>query len=157
MAISAIPKGYHAVAPYLIIEGATKAIEFYKQAFAAELVMQMPLPDGGVAHAEIKIADSHIMLSDMCPDVQFKSPHQLGGTPVSIMLYVEDVDAVFANALSLGAKELRPVHDQFYGDRAGTLEDPFGHIWTISTHKEDLSEQELMQRMSELMSKEQDA
>ena len=104
MAISAIPKGYHAVTPYLIIEGATKAIEFYKQAFAAELVMQMPLPDGGVAHAEIKIADSHIMLSDMCPDVQFKSPHQLGGTPVSIMLYVEDVDAVFANALSLGER-----------------------------------------------------
>ncbi|MCO6354142.1 VOC family protein [Pseudoalteromonas shioyasakiensis] len=157
MAVSAIPKGFHAVTPYLIIDGATKAIEFYKQAFHAELVMQMPMPDGGVAHGEIKIADSHIMLSDNCPDVQFKSPQQLGGTPVSIMLYVEDVDAVFAKALSLGAKELRPVHDQFYGDRSGTLEDPFGHIWTIGTHKEDLSEQELMQRMGELMSKEQDA
>ncbi len=157
MAVSAIPIGFHAVTPYLIVENATKAIEFYKHAFGAELVMQMPLPDGGVAHAEIKIADSYIMLSDMCPDVQFKSPQQLGGSPVSLMLYVEDVDAVFTKALSLGAKELRPVHDQFYGDRAGSLEDPFGHNWTIGTHIEDLSEQELMQRMGELMSKEQDA
>ena len=157
MAVSAIPKGFHAVTPYLIIDGATKAIEFYKQAFNAELIMQMPMPDGGVAHGEIKIGDSYIMLSDTYPEMEYKSPQQLGGTPVNMMLYVEDVDAVFAKALSLGAKELRPVHDQFYGDRSGTLADPFGHIWNIATHKEDLTEQELMQRMGELMSKEQDA
>ncbi|GGE81711.1 VOC family protein [Pseudoalteromonas gelatinilytica] len=157
MAVSAIPKGFHAVTPYLIIDGATKAIEFYKQAFNAELVMQMPMPDGGVAHGEIKIGDSYIMLSDTYPEMEYKSPQQLGGTPVNMMLYVEDVDAVFAKALSLGAKELRPVHDQFYGDRSGTLVDPFGHIWNIATHKEDLTEQELIERMGELMSKEQDA
>ncbi|MAD05080.1 VOC family protein [Pseudoalteromonas shioyasakiensis] len=157
MAVSAIPKGFHAVTPYLIIEGASKAIEFYKEAFAAELVMQMPMPDGGVAHAEIIIGDSYIMLSDAYPEMEYKSPQQLGGTPVNMMLYVEDVDAVFAKALSLGAKELRPVHDQFYGDRLGTLADPFGHIWNIATHKEDLTEQELIERMGELMSKEQDA
>lgn len=157
MTVSAIPKGYHAITPYLIVNGAAKAIEYYRQVFKAELVMQMPLPDGGVAHAEIKIGDSHIMLSDMCPEEHFKSPDELGGTPVSIMLYVEDVDAVFAKALELGAREVRPVHDQFYGDRAGTLQDPFGHVWTIGTHKEDLSEAELSQRMSDLMSKDQDA
>ncbi|MGB1292623.1 MAG: VOC family protein, partial [Pseudoalteromonas sp.] len=130
MSVSFIPKGFHAVTPYLIVDGATKAIEFYKKAFSAKLVMQMPLPDGGVAHAEIKIADSHLMLSDMCPEAHFKSPSQLGGTPVSLMLYVDDVDTVFDNAIKLGATEVRPVHDQFYGDRAGTLEDPFGHVWT---------------------------
>jgi len=157
MTVSAIPKGYHSITPYLIVNGASKAIEYYRQVFNAELVMQMPLPDGGVAHAEIKIGDSHLMLSDMCPEVHFKSPDELGGTPISIMLYVEDVDAVFAKALELGAIEVRPVHDQFYGDRAGTLQDPFGHVWTIGTHKEDLSEAELSQRMSDLMSKDQDA
>ncbi|MEL7287515.1 MAG: VOC family protein, partial [Pseudomonadota bacterium] len=115
------------------------------------------MPDGGVAHGEIKIGDSYIMLSDTYPEMEYKSPQQLGGTPVNMMLYVEDVDAVFAKALSLGAKELRPVHDQFYGDRSGTLADPFGHIWNIATHKEDLTEQELIERMGELMSKEQDA
>lgn len=157
MAVSAIPKGYHAVTPYLIINGAAKAIDFYCKAFAAKLIMQMPLPDGGIAHAEIRIGDSHIMLSDMCPEEHFKSPDELGGTPVSIMLYVADVDTVFAKALKFGAKEVRPVHDQFYGDRAGTLQDPFGHVWTIGTHKEDLTDEEISQRMADLMSKDQDA
>jgi len=157
MSVSFIPKGFHAITPYLIVDGATKAIEFYKKAFSAKLVMQMPLPDGGVAHAEIKIADSHLMLSDMCPEAHFKSPSQLGGTPVSLMLYVDDVDTVFNNAIKLGAKEVRPVHDQFYGDRAGTLEDPFGHVWTIGTHQEDLSNEEINQRMADFMSKDQDA
>ncbi|TGE85513.1 glyoxalase [Pseudoalteromonas sp. KS88] len=157
MSVSFIPKGFHAVTPYLIVDGATKAIEFYKKAFSAKLVMQMPLPDGGVAHAEIKIADSHLMLSDMCPEAHFKSPSQLGGTPVSLMLYVDDVDTVFDNAIKLGATEVRPVHDQFYGDRAGTLEDPFGHVWTIGTHQEDLTNEEVNQRMSDFMSKDQDA
>ncbi|MDB2356104.1 MULTISPECIES: VOC family protein [unclassified Pseudoalteromonas] len=157
MSVSFIPKGFHAVTPYLIVDGATKAIEFYKKAFSAKLVMQMPLPDGGVAHAEIKIADSHLMLSDMCPEAHFKSPSQLGGTPVSLMLYVDDVDTVFDNAIKLGATEVRPVHDQFYGDRAGTLEDPFGHVWTIGTHQEDLTNEEVNQRMADFMSKDQDA
>ena len=157
MTVSAIPKGYHAITPYLIINGAAKAIEYYEKVFNAQLIMQMPLPDGGIAHAEIKIGDSHIMLSDMCPEVHFKSPDELGGTPVSLMLYVEDVDAVFANAVALGGKEIRPVHDQFYGDRAGTLQDPFGHVWTIGTHKEDLSDDEISQRMTDLISKEEDA
>jgi len=157
MTVSAIPKGFSSVTPYLIIEGAQQAICFYRDAFNAQLVMQMPLPEGCIAHAEIIIGDSHIMISDSCPDESFKSPNALGGTPVSLMLYVEDVDSVFKKAIELGATEVRPVHDQFYGDRAGTLQDPFGHIWTIGTHKEDLSEQEINQRMADLMSKEQDA
>lgn len=157
MTVSAIPKGFSSVTPYLIIEGAQQAICFYRDAFNAQLVMQMPLPEGGIAHAEIIIGDSHIMISDSCPDESFKSPNALGGTPVSLMLYVEDVDSVFKKAIELGATEVCPVHDQFYGDRAGTLQDPFGHIWTIGTHKEDLSEQEINQRMADLMSKEQDA
>lgn len=157
MTVSAIPKGYHSITPYLIVNGATKAIEYYRQVFNAVLIMQMPLPDGGVAHAEIKIGDSHVMLSDMCPEQHFKSPDELGGTPVSVMLYVEDVDTVFAKAIALGATEVRPVHDQFYGDRAGTLQDPFGHVWTIGTHVEDISEDELNKRMSDLMCKDQDA
>ncbi|MEO2278926.1 VOC family protein [Pseudoalteromonas pernae] len=157
MTTSAIPAGFHAITPYLIIDGATRAIAFYQEVFNAQLVMQMPMPDGGVAHAEIKIGDSHLMLSDMCPEVHFQSPHKLGGTPVSLLLYVEDVDQVFANAIKAGAKEVKAVHDQFYGDRAGTLEDPFGHVWTIATHKEDLSEEELMKRMEDFMSQQQDA
>lgn len=157
MTVSAIPKGYHSITPYLIVNGATKAIEYYRQVFNAVLIMQMPLPDGGVAHAEIKIGDSHVMLSDMCPEQHFKSPDELGGTPVSVMLYVEDVDTVFAKAIALGATEVRPVHDQFYGDRAGTLQDPFGHVWTIGTHVEDISEDELNKRMGDLMCKDQDA
>ncbi|WP_105200936.1 MULTISPECIES: VOC family protein [unclassified Pseudoalteromonas] len=157
MSVPAIPPGFHAVTPYLIIDGAVRAISYYQEVFGAELVMQMPMPDGGLAHAELIIGDSHIMLADMCPQPHFQSPHALGGTPVSLMLYVEDVDAVFARAIAAGAKELRPVHDQFYGDRAGTLEDPFGHVWTIGTHKEDLSEEELLQRMADFMSQQEDA
>ncbi|MBD1584187.1 VOC family protein [Pseudoalteromonas sp. S16_S37] len=156
MATPAIPEGYHSITPYLIVDGAVHAIMFYQQAFNAQLVIQLPLPDGGIAHAELKIGDSHIMLSDKCAEVHFDDPHSLGGTPVSLMLYVDDVDSKFANALALGGKEIRPVHDQFYGDRAGTLEDPFGHVWTIATHKEDLSSEQIMQAMEEVMSKQQD-
>ena len=156
MSVSAIPKGFHSITPYLIINGAVKAIVFYQQAFNAQLVIQLPLPDGGIAHAELKIGNSHLMLSDACSEVHFKDPLSLGSTPVSLMLYVEDVDSVFANAIRLGAKEVRPVHDQFYGDRAGTLEDPFGHVWTIGTHMEDVTQEEIMQRMEEVMNKQQD-
>ncbi|MCF6436919.1 MULTISPECIES: VOC family protein [Pseudoalteromonas] len=156
MTVSAIPEGFHSITPYLIIDGALSAIVFYQKAFNAELVIQLPMPDGGVAHAELKIGDSHIMLSDMCSEVHFQDPQALGGTAVSLMLYVEDVDSVFANAIALGATEIRPVHDQFYGDRAGTLQDPFGHVWTIATHTEDLSQEEIMQRMVDFMSQQQD-
>jgi PhnB protein len=154
--VSPIPKGYHSLTPYLIIEGAIKAIEYYRTVFDAQLVIQLPMPDGGIAHAELIIGDSHIMLSDMCSEVHFKDPKGLGGTPVSLMLYVENVDTVFAKAIEHGAHELRPVHDQFYGDRAGTLEDPFGHIWTIATHVEDLTQAQLLERMADFMTKQAD-
>ncbi|CAH9064436.1 hypothetical protein PSECIP111951_03130 [Pseudoalteromonas holothuriae] len=156
MTVPTTPKGYHSVTPYLIINGSVNAIEFYKKAFDAQLVMQLPMPDGGIAHAELKIGDSHIMLSDMCPEAHFQDPQTLGGTPVSLMLYVADVDKVFAQAIAHGATEVRPIQDQFYGDRAGTLQDPFGHVWTIATHKEDLTQEQVMQRMADFMSKQQD-
>ncbi|AOT07342.1 VOC family protein [Pseudoalteromonas luteoviolacea] len=156
MAVKAIPQGYHAITPYLIVQGAGEAIQFYQKVFSASLVMQLNMADGSIAHAELKVGDSHIMISDECPDMHFKGPKQLGGTAVSLMHYVEDVDFVFSQALAMGAKEIRAVEDQFYGDRAGTLEDPFGHVWTIATHIEDLSETELQERMSEFMSKQPD-
>ena len=157
MAVSAIPKGFHSVTPYLIMNDAQKAIDFYCDAFSAEHVMQMPLPDGGIAHAEIIIGDSHIMLSDNGSEEHLKSPKELGGTALSLMLYVEDVDTVFKKAIELGATLIRPVHDQFYGDRTGTLQDPFGHIWIIGTHKEDVSDEELNNRIGDITNQEQDA
>jgi PhnB protein len=157
MTVSAIPMGFHSVTPYLIVNGAQKAIDFYCNAFDAQHVMQMPLPDGGIAHAKIKIGDAYIMLSDTCSEDHFKGPKELGGSPVSLMLYVKDVDSVFTKAIELGAKQVRPVHDQFYGDRAGTLEDPFGHVWIVGTHKEDISDHELNSRMADIMNQEQDA
>ena len=152
-----IPAGFTAITPYLIVEGATQAIEFYRRVFGATVAMQLPLPDGGIAHCELDIAGARFMLADACPDEHFKGPRSTAGSPVSMMLYVDDVDAVFSDALANGAKEVRPVHDPFYGDRAGTLEDPFGHIWTVATHIEDLSEQELTQRMADFMNQQADA
>jgi PhnB protein len=154
MAVKPIPDGYHTATPYLIINGAAEALEFYKKAFGAIETLRMADPSGKVGHAEIKIGDSPIMLADEFPDMGFRSPQALGGTPVSLMLYVEDVDARFKQAMAAGAKELRPVKDQFYGDRSGTLIDPFGHVWTISTHKEDLSMEEIRRRSEEFMKKE---
>ncbi|MFC3031725.1 VOC family protein [Pseudoalteromonas fenneropenaei] len=151
MSVPAIPAGYHSLTPYLVVAGANEAISFYQTAFGATLKLKMDTPDGKVAHAELLIGNSHLMLSDGCDDINFKSPHELGGTPVSLMCYVDNVDTVFATALAAGAKELRPVVDQFYGDRSGTLQDPFGHLWTISTHMEELSEQELQQRLAAMM------
>lgn len=145
--VKPIPDGYHTATPYLIIQGAAKALDFYKQAFSATELLRMADPKSDrIGHAEIKIGDSPIMLADEYPDMGFRSPKSLGGTPVSIMLYVKDVDAMAKQALAAGAKELRPVQDQFYGDRSGTFEDPFGHVWTISTHKEDLTPEEIGQR-----------
>jgi PhnB protein len=146
MAAKPIPDGYHTATPYLICQGAAQAIDYYKKALGASEVMRFAAPDGKIGHAEIKIGDSIIMLADEYPDMGFKSPKAFGGTPVSIMLYVTDVDARFNQAVAAGATVLRPVKDQFYGDRSGTLVDPFGHVWTIGTHKEDLTPEEVHQR-----------
>jgi len=144
--VKAIPEGYRSVTPYLIVSGAAKAIEFYKNVFGATEIMRMAAPSGKVGHAEIKIGDSAIMLADEHPEMGARSPQSIGGSPVSLMLYIEDVDAVFARALGAGAKQLRPVEDKFYGDRSGTLSDPFGHTWTVSTHKEDVPPEEMKRR-----------
>ena len=141
-----IPAGYHSVTPYLIIKGASDAIEYYQKAFGAIELMRIPAPGGKIGHAEIKIGDSPIMLADEFPEMGYKSPQTLGGSAVSIMIYVEDVDAVFKQAIAAGGKEQRPVKDQFYGDRSGTLEDPFGHVWHVATHKEDISPEEMERR-----------
>ena len=149
MSVKPIPDGYHSVTPYLIAKNAKKALTFYQQAFHAEVTLILNTPDGGIAHAELKIGDSPVMLTDEYPDMGYLSPESLGGAGVSLMIYSENADELFLNALNCGATELRPVTKQFYGDRAGTLKDPFGHTWTIATHIEDLSEQELNQRMNE--------
>jgi PhnB protein len=141
-----IPEGYHTVTPYLIIRGAAAAIEFYKKAFGAKELFRFPAPDGKIGHAEIKIGDSPIMLADEYPDMGYKGPQTLGGSPVSIMIYVDDVDTMFDRAVAEGAKTREAVADKFYGDRTGTLEDPFGHVWHVSTHKEDVSVEEMERR-----------
>jgi PhnB protein len=147
MPVKAIPDGYHTATPVLIVNGAARAIEFYQNAFGAKELMRFPDPSGRIAHAEIKIGDSTIMLADEYPAMGNRSPESLGGTASSIHLYVEDVDAVAERALGNGAKEVRPVTNQFYGDRSGTFADPFGHIWSIATHIEDVSMEELQNRM----------
>jgi len=151
--VKAIPDGYSAVTPYLILGDAARAIDFYKQAFGAREIMRMPAPGGKVGHAEIEIGGARIMLADEFPDMNCKSPKAFGGSPVSIHLYVPDADAVAKRAVAAGAALKRPVEDQFYGDRLGTLEDPFGHTWHVSTHKEDLSEAEMKRRADEAMKK----
>ena len=148
MAVKPIPDGYHSVTPYLVVRGAAQAIEFYKKAFGATELMRFPGPNGSVAHAEIKIGDSPIMLADEGPE--HKSPQSVGESPVGLMIYVQDVDKIFSQAVSAGAKSTRAVQDQFYGDRSGNLTDPFGHKWTIATHKEDVSATEMQRRMEAL-------
>jgi PhnB protein len=151
--VKPIPEGYHTATPYLVVNDGAAALEFYKKAFGAKELFRMAQPDGKVGHAEIKIGNSPIMLGDECPHSGSKSPRSIGGTPVGIMLYVEDVDAVFAQALAAGGVEKRPVADQFYGDRCGTLEDPFGHLWSVATHKEDVPMDELQRRAAALFAK----
>jgi PhnB protein len=153
MAVKPIPDGYHTVTPYLIVRGAAAALDFYKKAFGATELFRMPGPDGKIGHAEIRIGDSMIMLADEAPQMGALGPQATVRPPVCLCLYVEDVDTLAAQAVAAGAKELRPVRDQFYGDRSGMFEDPFGHVWNISTHKEDVAPDEL-QRRSEAAMKE---
>lgn len=141
------PDGYHTVTPYLFIDGAARALDFYKQAFGATELMRMPGKDGKVGHAEIQIGDSRIMLADECPEMGARGPQSPGSSPVNLMLYVDDVDALFAGAIAAGATEVRAVKNQFYGDRSGCLTDPFGHSWTIATHVEDVPPDEMKRRM----------
>jgi PhnB protein len=146
MSAKAIPEGHHTVTPYLCIKGAASALEFYKKAFDATELMRLAQPDGRIGHSEIRVGDSVIMLSDEFPEIGARSPQAIGGSPVTIHLYVEDVDTVFKQAVAAGAKVKRPVADQFYGDRMGGVEDPFGYTWWIATHKEDLSSEEIQKR-----------
>jgi len=150
--VQAIPTGYAGVTPYLIIRDAARALEFYKKAFAATEVMRFPAPGGKIGHAEIKIAGGVVMLADESPEMGHKSPQALGGTPITLMFYVSDVDAQFAKAVAAGGTVKQALKDQFYGDRSGTITDPFGHIWTIATHKEDVSPEEMQRRMAAMPS-----
>lgn len=148
--VKPIPDGYSTITPYLSIKGAADAIEFYKRAFGAKELMRLAQPDGRIGHAELQLGDSRVMLADEFPDMEFRSPLSIGGTPVTIHMYVDDVDAVVGQAVAAGAKLTRPVKDQFYGDRSGTLTDPYGHVWHVSTHKEDLSMEEINRRAAAL-------
>jgi PhnB protein len=152
MTIKAIPDGYHSATPYLIVKGGAAAIAFYKDAFGAVEMFRMPGPEGRIAHAEIRIGDSVIMLADEHPGTVNRSPSSLGGSSVGIMLYVDDVDATFARAIELGAQAQRALADQFYGDRNGTLQDPFGHVWTVATHIEDVTSEEMERRVAAMES-----
>lgn len=146
MPVKPIPEGYHSVTPYLTVKGAARALEFYEKAFGAKVLFRMDDKDGRVGHAEIQLGDSRVMLSDEHPEMGVRSPHSVGGTPVSIHLYTDDVDATVARAVAAGAEVTRAVADQFYGDRSGTLTDPFGHRWFVSTHTEDVPPDELERR-----------
>ena len=144
--VKCTPEGYHTVTPHLICSGAARAIEFYKNVFGATEMFRMMQPDGRLGHAELRIGDSVIMMADEFPELGALSPQHYGGTPVSILVYFDDVDAVFNRAVAAGAKVLKPLQDQVYGDRTGTLTDPFGHQWTIATHIEDVSPEEIEKR-----------
>ena len=146
IAIKPVPEGYHTVTPHLAVDDATAAIEFYKRAFGATERSRMPSPDGKIAHAELEIGDSLIMLADPFPQAQTKPPKELGGTTGGVFLYVEDVDAAFQQATDAGATVTMAPEDMFWGDRFGSLMDPFGHHWSLATHKEDLSEEEIAER-----------
>jgi PhnB protein len=150
--VKPIPQGYPRVTPYLHVSGAAAAIDFYRDVLGAEERMRMPGPEGKLGHAELQIGESIVMLADEFPDMGVRGPKSIGGTPVTLHVYVEDVDAVFDAALAAGATSVRAVEDQFYGDRVGQFEDPFGHHWSIATHVEDVSPEEMERRMAEAMS-----
>jgi PhnB protein len=150
--VKAIPEGYHNVTPYLYVRSAAGAIEFYKSVFGAAEIVRMAGPDGRIMHAELKIGDSIVMLADENPSMGIMSPQTIGGFSGGLHLYVENVDAVITKAVESGAKTLRPIKNQFYGDRSGTLLDPFGHMWSVATHVEDVSPEEMRKRMTAAMS-----
>ncbi|QRN94403.1 VOC family protein [Archangium violaceum] len=150
--VQPIPKGYHVITPSLVVRGAAQAIEFYKKAFGAKDLSRMNGPDGKVLHAEIKIGDSIVMLGDEFPNMGAKSPESVGGTSSSLMIYTRDVDALFNQAVAAGAKVSMPVSDMFWGDRYGTVIDPFGHQWQLATHKEDITPKEMARRAAAAMS-----
>ncbi|HET8541549.1 MAG TPA: VOC family protein [Anaeromyxobacter sp.] len=146
MPVKPVPDGYHSLTPYLIVNGAPRAIEFYVRAFGAAELMRMPEPGGRIGHAELRIGDSIVMLADEHPEIGALGPETIGGSPVTLLLYVQDVDATVARAVSAGARLTRPVANQFYGDRSGAVTDPFGHVWFVATHVEDVSPDELERR-----------
>jgi len=146
MPVNPIPEGYHSVTPYLIIRGAADAIEFYKKAFGATELFRFPGPDGKIGHAELQVGNSRIMLADEYPDMGYNGPQTLGGSPIALMVYLADVDAVFNRAVEAGATVKEPLQDKFYGDRIGTVIDPFGHRWHLATHQEDVSMEEMERR-----------
>lgn len=150
--VSYIPQGYNSVTPYLVVKGAARAIEYYKKVFGATETVRMDAPDGKVGHAELKIGNSHIMLADENPSMGqgYSSAATIGASPISLYIYIPDVDSVVERAIAEGAKLLRPVADQFYGDRSGFIQDPFGHLWGIATHVEDVAPQELKERMKKM-------
>lgn len=149
--VQPIPEGYPRVSAYLCVDGAAQAIDFYREVFSATERTRMGAPEGKVGHAELQIGDSVIMLADEFPDFGNKSPKTIGGTPVTMSVYVEDVDATFTKAIEAGATEIRPVEDQFYGDRLGVFEDPFGHRWSVASHVEDVSPEEMEKRAAAAM------
>jgi PhnB protein len=149
--VKPIPDGYHSVTPYLFIKGAAGAIDFYKSVFGAKERVRMPGPNGRIMHAELQIGDSVVMLADEHPEMGVKSPETLGGSGTSLHVYVENVDAIAQKAVAAGAKLVRPVKDEFYGDRTGTIIDPFSHMWSIATHIEDVSPEEMKKRMAKAM------
>jgi PhnB protein len=151
VSVQPIPEDYPRVTPYLIIDGASDAIDFYTKVLGAQERMRMPGPDGKLGHAELQLGNSVIMLADEFPDMGAVGPKSVGGTPVTLHVYVEDVDSVFANAVASGAKEIRAVENQFYGDRSGQFEDPFGHQWNVASHVEDVPPEEMEKRAAEAM------
>lgn len=153
MKVSPVPPGYHTVIPSLVVKGADRAIEFYKRAFGAQEIMRMPGPDGkNIVHAELKIGDSHVFLSDEFPAMGSRSPQTIGGTASSIFLYLENVDVVFNQAVAAGAQVRMPLSDMFWGDRFGRVADPFGHEWGLATHVEDVTPEEMAKRSQAFMS-----
>jgi PhnB protein len=151
--VNPIPEGYHSVTPYLTCSDTAKAIEFYKRAFGAKEIMRMPMPNGKIGHAELRIGDSIVMLADEMPGGEGRSPQSLGGTTAGLFLYVKDVDAAYKKAVDAGGKATMPPQDMFWGDRYGKLHDPYGHSWSLATHKEDVAPEEMQKRMKAQMSK----
>jgi PhnB protein len=149
--VKSVPDGYHTLTPYLVIRDAAKAIEFYEKAFGAKETFRMPGPGGKIMHAELQIGDSMLMLAEEMPEYGAKSPQALGGSPVNVFLYVEDADKVFNQAVAAGATVTMPLADQFWGDRYGKLADPFGHQWSVATHKEDVAPEEMAKRAAKAM------